>query len=96
MRKPATLVLRDRLTAVEVPGLCERAERLLEDRDVDLLVCDASGLVDPDAVTVDALARVRLTAQRLGCAVEIRHASPHLRDLIRLTGLSEVLLPDRA
>jgi hypothetical protein len=45
----------------------------------------------PDAVTVEALARLQLTARRLGRHVWFSDASPELLELLRLLGLDEVL-----
>ena len=41
--------------------------------------------------TVEVLARLQLVARRLGCELQVRHASPDLQCLIEFTGLSEVL-----
>ena len=76
----------------DLPGLCERVCALLERSDVDVALCDVSG-VDPDAVTVDALARLQLAAQRRGCQVRLRHASKELIGLVAFMGLRDVL-PD--
>jgi STAS domain-containing protein len=51
------------------------------------LACDVGGVEDPDMGTVDALARMALTARRLGRRVELRRARPDLRDLLELAGL---------
>jgi ABC-type transporter Mla MlaB component len=53
-------------------------------------VCDVSG-VEPDAVVVDALARLQLGARRTGCRVRLRNASPELLDLVAFMGLQDVL-----
>jgi len=42
-------------------------------------------------VTVDALARLQLAASRIGCRVELRHASDDLSDLVVLMGLHDVI-----
>ena len=55
------------------------------------LTCDVGSIVDPDAVTVDALARLQLTARRLGRQIRVEHASPALRELLALMGLSGVV-----
>jgi hypothetical protein len=47
--------------------------------------------IDPDLGTVDALARLALTARRLGCRVRLEHASSDLRALLTLAGLAEVV-----
>jgi ABC-type transporter Mla MlaB component len=52
--------------------------------------CDVAG-VEPDAVTVDALARLQLAARRIGCQVRLRNASAELCELIAFMGLRDVL-----
>jgi anti-anti-sigma regulatory factor len=79
------------IARADVPGLCEWLRALLEGSDADLVVCDVGALACPDAVTVDALARLQLTAHRLGRSIGLRHASSELRDLLDLTGLGEVV-----
>lgn len=54
-------------------------------------MCDVSALTDPDAVAVEALARLQLTARRLGRRILILGAGPALEGLLELTGLREVL-----
>ena len=90
---PSTIVLRidGRIDRGDVAGLCDRVHRLLEAGNVDLVVCDVSRLVAPDAVAVDALARMQLTAHRLGHDIRLRHACPYLAGLIFLAGLSDVV-----
>ena len=44
-----------------------------------------------DIGTVDALARLQLTARRLGWRLRLREAPLDLRELIALAGLSRVL-----
>lgn len=56
-----------------------------------IVLCDAAGLGPPDIGTVAALARLALGLRRLGCSLEIRHASPELRDLLVLAGLDRAL-----
>jgi len=65
---------------------------LLERSEAGVAMCDVSG-IDPDAVTVDALARLQLAAQRRGCQVRLRHASTELIGLVAFMGLQDVL-PD--
>jgi len=47
--------------------------------------------VDPNAVTVDALARLQLAARRLSCRLLLRNASPELLELVAFMGLADVL-----
>ena len=80
-----------RIERDDIPGLCDRAQILLTNEAVDQLVCDVGAIATPDAVTVDALARLHLTARRMGREVRIRRASPQLRDLLAFMGLKGVL-----
>ena len=52
--------------------------------------CDVTG-VEPDAVTVDAVARLQLAARRRGCEVRLHNASDALLELVELMGLTHVL-----
>jgi anti-anti-sigma regulatory factor len=54
------------------------------------IVCDVSAL-DPDALTIDALARLQLSSRRVGLELRLRHASNELRELLAFVGLDEVL-----
>jgi ABC-type transporter Mla MlaB component len=91
--EPSTnvLVIRGPIDPAHVPWLCERVRVLLEGCDADQVVCDVGGLDDPDAVTVDALARLQLTAGRLGRHIRFRNACGNLQDLLALTGLDDVV-----
>jgi ABC-type transporter Mla MlaB component len=74
----------------DLPGLCERICGLFARTGAELGFCDVHG-VDPDAVTVDALARLQLGARRHGCQVRLRGASRELRELVAFMGLEDVL-----
>ena len=76
----------------DLAGLCSRVCRLLERSAARIVLCDVRG-VEPDAVTVDALARLQLAARRRGCQVRLRYASDELRELVDFMGLRDVL-PD--
>ena len=78
------------ITRSDLPGLCDRVCAMLGDGDVEIAVCDVTG-VQRDAVTVGALARLQLAARRHGCQVRLRHASRELVDLIAFMGLRDVL-----
>jgi ABC-type transporter Mla MlaB component len=75
----------------DLPGLCSRVCVLLERSAADVALCDVSGIA-PDAVTVDALARLQLGARRRGCTVRLRNATAELRELVSFMGLTEVLV----
>jgi ABC-type transporter Mla MlaB component len=80
------------IARADLPGLCERVCALLERSGADVALCDVRG-VDPDVVTVEALARLQLGARRNGCQVRLRGASKELRELVAFMGLRDVL-PD--
>jgi ABC-type transporter Mla MlaB component len=88
-RQTVAFAVRGPIASADLPGLCERVCGLLEGSP-DIALCDVTG-VDPDAVTVDALARLQLAAQRHGCQVRLRHASSELLDLLAFMGLREVV-----
>ena len=89
-RQPLDFAIGGPIARADLPGLCERVCALLERGRAGVAICDVSG-VDPDAVTVDALARLQLAARRHGCRVRLRHASDELRELVAFMGLTEVL-----
>jgi ABC-type transporter Mla MlaB component len=84
------LAIRGPIARADLPGLCNRVCAILGARRPAVALCDVRG-VDPDAVTVDALARLQLAARRHGCEVRLRNASPTLLDLVELMGLTDVL-----
>ena len=90
---PVAFAIRGPITRADLPGLCDRVCALLARRTSDIVPCDVHG-VYPDAVTVDALARLQLAAGRLGCQVRLRDASDELVELVEFMGLTDVL-PDR-
>ena len=85
------LVIAGPMTGAAIAELCARVRVMLEGSGADLVVCDVSSLGDPDAGTIDALARMQLTARRLGRRVQLRHACADLQDLVAFTGLGDVL-----
>jgi ABC-type transporter Mla MlaB component len=82
--------IRGPLGRADLPGLCDRVCALLAESRAAAALCDVSG-VEPDAVTVEALARLQLAAGRHGCRVRLRHASSELLELVGFMGLSDVL-----
>jgi hypothetical protein len=55
-----------------------------------LLPCQV-GALEADAATLDLLARLQLSARRLGIEVRLLDASPELRELVAFAGLNGVL-----
>lgn len=74
----------------DLPGLCDRVCSLLEHSRPGVAFCDVSA-IEPDAVTVDALARLQLAARRQDCQVRLRNASDELLSLVAFMGLRDVL-----
>jgi anti-anti-sigma regulatory factor len=84
------VVVTGSLTPAEVAALGERACAPPRDGDA-VLLCDVAAVTHPDAGTVDALARLELTARRHGRELRLRDPPPALRELLELCGLAEVL-----
>ena len=85
-----TFVLRGPIARREIPALCVTLRRVLA-VDPGPIVFDIRRLVDPDATTVEALARLQLSALRLGHRIRLRNACGELEDLLALVGLVELL-----
>jgi ABC-type transporter Mla MlaB component len=82
--------IRGPIARADLPGLCDRVCALLAASSARVVVCDVRGVV-PDAVTVDALARLQLAARRHDCQVRLRGTSTELRELVDFMGLSDVI-----
>jgi ABC-type transporter Mla MlaB component len=89
---PIVFEIEGPIARTDLPGLCDRVCGLFERSEADIAYCRVSG-VEPDAVVVDALARLQLAAQRHRCQVRLRDASPELLELVAFMGLSDAL-PD--
>ena len=76
----------------DLPGLSERLCVLLATSGADVALCHVHD-VPPDAVTVDALARLQLAARQHRCRVILRNASAELLELVAFMGLEDVLAP---
>jgi ABC-type transporter Mla MlaB component len=89
---PRTIVfaIHGPIARADLPGLCERVCGLLEASHAQVALCDVSG-IEPDCVTVDALARLQVAARRHGCQVRLRHSSSELEELLAFLGLADVL-----
>ena len=74
----------------ELPGLCNGVKVLLECGGAEVALCDVGALA-AGAVTVEALARIQLTARRLGGEIRLRHVPDELLELLAFMGLTDVL-----
>ena len=86
----AVIALVGRVSKPDVERLCDRARELLL-TDTQVLICDADGLVEPDAVSVDVIARLQLVARRAGRELRLRNACAELQELLDLAGLTDVI-----
>jgi ABC-type transporter Mla MlaB component len=78
------------IARTDLPRLCDQVCALLDRTDADIALCDVTE-IESDAVSVDALARLQLTARRRGCQARVRGASSELLDLLAFMGLRDVL-----
>ena len=91
--EPSTMILAlgGPIARSDVPRLCERARTLLEGSNAEVVVCDVRAVVHPDLATIDALARLLLTARRLGRRVWLRYPGVEVQQLLNFVGLSGIL-----
>jgi ABC-type transporter Mla MlaB component len=92
-RSNTVLVVSGSVTSADAPALCDRVRAFVAETHADVIVCDVGALVDPDLATVDALARLQLTARRLGTGFSLLHASRELQELLAFAGLGDVMPP---
>jgi ABC-type transporter Mla MlaB component len=90
--QPTTITfgIRGPIARADLPGLCDRVCKLLSASRPEVAFCAVDGIA-PDAVAVDALARLQLAAFRHGCKVRLQGSSPQLRQLVEFMGLEDVL-----
>jgi anti-anti-sigma regulatory factor len=87
---PIELGIRGPRRRPDLPGLYARTCALLTERPGARVRLDVTNL-PADAVAVEALATLRLAAQRGGHGVVLVGASPAMRAIVDLVGLAEVL-----
>ncbi|MFK4189929.1 STAS domain-containing protein [Streptomyces sparsogenes] len=89
---PVVLVLGRAVRRAEVPGLCARLRELASrGAEGGPVVVDVGAVRAPDLAVLEALARLRLTARRLGRRIRLRGASGELRALLARAGIDAVL-----
>jgi ABC-type transporter Mla MlaB component len=93
VQRTVDFAVRGPIARGDLPGLCDRVCELFGRSRPDVAVCDVSE-VEPDAVTVDALARLQLAARRYACRVHLRRVSDELVQLVAFMGLTDVLPED--
>ena len=82
--------IRGPISRSDLPGLCERLGEVLSTSGADEVLCDLCD-IDPDAVAVDALARLQLAARRHRARIRLRSVSAELLELVAFMGLDDVL-----
>jgi ABC-type transporter Mla MlaB component len=78
------------IARADLPGLFERVGAEVEESGAEVALCDVSA-ARADAVTVEALARLKLATGRHGCRACLCNASPALVELVDFMGLHDVL-----
>ena len=89
------LVLDGPAGATMVDALCDRMAIALTHTSADVVVCDIASPTEANVALVNALARMQLTARRLGRSITVRHACPEVRHLLDLLGLTDFSMPRR-
>jgi hypothetical protein len=86
-----SFVLGRTVVRADIPVLCAELTELLCRRGRGIVLCDAAAVARPDVVTVEALARLHLTARRHGWRMVVGGASPRLLQLVGVLGLADAL-----
>jgi anti-anti-sigma regulatory factor len=76
----------------DIPQLCDQLRDLVVGTGASIVDCDVGAVTRPDAACLDAVARLQLTAKRLGCRMLLVGVSPGWTLLLALTGLHSVIL----
>lgn len=102
-RQPVVLRVDGPLSAGVVDALCAELQAVMRATDVDQDRCEVGveraievavevgPTVDADARTLDALARLQLTARRLGGSIRLHTAPRAVLELIAFAGLNDVV-----
>ena len=90
MAEPRPFTVTDRSRGKICQGSANASAACLPENATTELLCDVRS-VAPDAVTVDALARLQLAAHRNGRKVRLQNASPELLELVDFMALDNVL-----
>jgi anti-anti-sigma regulatory factor len=87
----AVLVLSGTVGPADVAALCAEVARLLDGSRGRVIMCDVAALAGPGLAAVEALARLKLTVDRLGHRIRFCRVPREMLELLVLTGLDEVL-----
>src|SRR3954469_15157268 len=75
------------IARADLPAICGHVAALLEATGADVARCDVAAL-PADAAAVDALARIQLSARRMGRRLEVRGAADDLLALLAFVGVA--------
>lgn len=89
--RPVVLVVRGRLSPGAVDALDARLRVRLAHTDAPTVLFDVAGIERPDAIAIDAVARLYLTARRAGRDVRLCNPTVELRELLALAGLQDLV-----
>lgn len=89
--EPDAIAVRGPGVRLDLPHLCAQVQAAFRASGCAQVHLDVSAVTDPDLCTVDALARMQLTARRCGGQLLLNHVSPQLRELLVRSGLGDVL-----
>jgi anti-anti-sigma regulatory factor len=88
--RPLVLVVRGRLSPGAVDTLDARLRVRLAHTDAPTVLLDVAGIERPDAIAIDAVARLYLTARRAGRDLRLCNPTVELRELLALAGLQDL------
>ena len=87
------LTLAGPLEAPALSALCAQVQRLVR-TGARVVTCDVQDVPASHLTTVDALARLQLTARRAGGRIRVLDVPPELADLLALAGLTAIVDDD--
>ncbi|RKN05570.1 STAS domain-containing protein [Streptomyces radicis] len=83
-------VIKGPVAREDVPGICERLTAHVRRGGVGDVTVDVAEVGGANAVTLEVVARLRLTAKRLGCGIRFVNMRAGLPGLVGWLGLGEV------
>ena len=96
LRRPPSVpavvvVLGESIEPNDVRALCERTRAQLQQSGTVVVVCEVGAIENPDLATVDVLARLFVTARRLGGRMLMRGVGDALTEMLEFVGLGSLL-----
>ncbi|WP_159001499.1 STAS domain-containing protein [Streptomyces sp. SBT349] len=83
-------VIRGPVVRGDVPGICDRLAAFVRGSGASEVTVDVGAVGGGDAVALEVVARMRLTAKRLGCRIRFVNMRSGLQGLLGWLGLGEV------